>query len=134
MMLKTYIKVTLVTAMATLYSCFDMVGEDVTIATKILKDRSVIQLDYRGGGATASDVIWVSKKDKDSNKILIGKLKWFKEGYTTDIFQITDSTISIKFVDTSVFKGTVTFFDINLKDTIHYNDGSEYATSHKISN
>ena len=103
-----------------------MVGNDVKIADKTLKDSSIIQLDYRGGGATAPDIIWVSRKQKN-DKILISKFKWFENGYTTEISQITDDTINIKFTDTSVFKGHITNFKISLRDTIHFNDGSPFV-------
>ena len=115
-----------------LFGCLSMVGDDVKIADKTLKDGSIIQLDYRGGGATAPDVIWVSRK-RENDKILISKLKWFENGYTTEISQTTDDTINIKFTDTSGFKGHITIFKIGLRDTIHFNDGSPYANPEKNS-
>jgi hypothetical protein len=117
----------------TLAGCLSMVGDDVKIADKTLKDGSIIQLTYRGGGATAPDVIWVSRKRKN-DPILISKFKWFENGYTTDIEQITDDTINIKFTDTSVFKSHVTNFKISLRDTIHFNDDSPFAIPQKNSN
>ena len=127
-------QIILFTAVTMLFGCdFSMVGEEVTIADKTLKDGSIIQLDFRGGGATAPDVIWVSKTN-NSGKILISKFKWREKGYTTEILQTTDSTINIKFTDTSLFIGSITTFRISLMDTIHHNDGSPYATPNQISN
>ena len=69
-----------------LFGCLSMVSDDLKIADKTLKDGSVLQLDYRGGGATAPDVVWVSRKRK-SDKILIGKFKWPDNGYTTKSYK-----------------------------------------------
>ena len=110
--------------------CLSMVGDDVRVASKTLKDNSIIQLDYRGGGATAPDVMWVSRKIKN-DEILIGKFKWSEKGYMTEISQNNDDSVNIKFTDTSVFKGQITIFRISLKDTIHFNDGSPYASPQK---
>jgi len=133
MKLKRYVHIALFAALITLYSCFSMVGEEVMIADKKLKDGSIIQLDYRGGGATAPDVIWVSKTN-NNGKILISKFRWREKGYTTEISQTTDSAINIKFTDTSVLFGHITTFNISLRDTIHHNDGSPYANPQKNSN
>ena len=121
------------TTLTMLFGCLSMVGDDIKIADKTLKDGSILQLYYRGGGATSPNVIWVSKKDKNY-KILIGKFKWFESGYTTEISQTTDDSINIKFTDTSIFKGQITIFKISLRDTIRYNDGSPFANPQKNSN
>ena len=116
-----------------LTGCLSMVGDDVKIADKTLKDGSIIQLDYRGGGATAPDVIWVSRKIKN-DKVLVSKFKWFESGFTTEISEAADDTINIRFTDTSTFKGHITIFKISLKDTIHFNDDSPFAIPQKNSN
>ena len=129
---KGYGYVFLSAVLITLSSCFSMVGEDVTIAKKILKDGSLIQLDYRGGGATAPDVVWVSKTNS-RNRILIGKYKGSENGYAIEISQINDSIV-IKLTDTLRLRGAIIAYQLSLKDTIYYNDGSSYVFPRKISN
>lgn len=113
-----------------LAGCLSMVGNDEKIASKTLRDGSIIELDYFGGGATAPDVIWVSRTLKN-NKTLIGKIKWMQKGFTTEIAQNTKDSITIKFVDTTVFSGQVTTFRVSLNDAIHPNDSSPYNDPQK---
>ncbi len=95
----------------------------IKVGKKTLNDKSVIELYYFGGGATAPDVVWVKKMVKN-DQWYIGKIKWYcPDGYETNIWQINDTLIKIRFIDTSTWKGTHTDFIINTNNRIEPNDG-----------
>ncbi len=99
------------------------------MATQTLKDGSIITLYYLGRGATAQDVIWVTKSSKNKKKY-IGKFKWFDDKSSKiNIWQINDTLIKIRLTDTTIWKGVFTDFTINLNNKIETNDGSLYADS-----
>ncbi|MFT3910916.1 MAG: hypothetical protein QM737_15970 [Ferruginibacter sp.] len=97
------------------------------VYTKQLKDNSIIEVYYSGGGATADDIIWI-RKISGNKKKYIGKIKW-ADNYQIDIYEINDSLINIKFTDTTIYKSKFREFKINTNNKIEPNDGSMFADS-----
>ena len=108
-------------------SCSDT--DDFTLVGQAtINDNDHIELLYRGGGATAPDIIWV-QKTSNNQKNFIGKIKWFQGGYESKIWQINDSIIKVRLTDTLIFKGKFRDFTLNLNNRILPNDGSMFADS-----
>jgi hypothetical protein len=109
------------------WSCSD--ADDFTLVGQAtIKDNEHIELLYRGGGATAPDIIWV-QKTSNNQKTFIGKIKWYQDSYESKIWQVNDSIIKVRLTDTSTFKGQFRDFTLNLNNRIYPNDGSMFADS-----
>jgi hypothetical protein len=101
----------------------------VVIGKDTLQNKTIIQLEMRGGGATGKDVIWV-KKVSNSEENYIGKIEWYLNGFDSKISQVNDSLITVRLTDTAtVWKGKFRDFVINLNNKVQFNDGSMYADS-----
>ena len=98
------------------------------VGEQSLKDKSIIELCMRGGGATDIDVIWV-RKTTGTNQKFIGRIKWYLNGFDTKIWQVNDSLIKVRLTDTINWKGTFRDFTLNLNNKVEPNDGSMYADS-----
>ncbi len=106
----------------------ELYGENdfTVIRQTTLKNNVQIKLLYRGGGATAPDVIWVQKTFRNQ-KSYIGKIKWSSNSDESNIWQVNDSIIRVRLTDTLFFKGQFRDFTLNLNDAIYPNDGSAFA-------
>jgi len=98
------------------------------IYSKELKDHSVIELYYSGGGATADDIIWI-RKISENKKKYIGRIKWVGSNDKINIDEINDTIINIRITDTIIYKGKFREFKVNTNNKIEPNDGSMFADS-----
>jgi hypothetical protein len=102
-----------------------MVSKETVMAKCILRSGDVIELKYRGGGATAPDVIWVYKKTRNKKNIIIGKIQGTDSEHAT-ISEIDSNRIKIRLTDTLFKKAQFRDYIINLNNRIGRNDGSPY--------
>ena len=108
----------------TTWSCIFQ-SDYTSIGKLVLGNGDQIELLYRGGGATASDVIWV-QKTSNSKDSFIAKINYHKK-IQAKLWQINDSIIIVRLIDTAFFKGKFRDFRLNLNKRIYPNDGSPYA-------
>ena len=80
-----------------------------------LKDGSVVEFYYEGGGATTTSGIKIKKKGSDT---LIDELPKFDYTYMLSFKQIDDTLLKVTLADTAYFKGHVTERIINLNKRV----------------
>jgi hypothetical protein len=101
-------------------SCSISGSDSKIIGKDTLKNNTVIQLEMRGGGATAPDVIWV-KKVTDTEENYVGKIKWYLNGFESKISQVNDSIIKVRLTDTvTIWKGQLRDFTISLNNRVNF--------------
>lgn len=84
-----------------------------------LKDSSIIQLRYLGGGATAPSGIWIKRISKNGSSYYAGNIDDFNYTYKVEVSEIDSIKINIRLIDTTSSVNKYFDFIINLGDTLH---------------
>jgi hypothetical protein len=84
-----------------------------------MKNGTIIQLKYLGGGATAPSTIWVKKIPVTGNSYYVGMIDDFDDSYISSITELDSLHINVSLIDTIYFKNKKYDFIINLADTVY---------------